>query len=212
MKSSAIRKPHTAQHFALPPLPYAEDALAPAISAETLRLHHGKHHQLYIDKTNKLLQEHAVEGTTLEEIVRECAGVPDRTQLFNNAAQAWNHDFYWHSLSPKGGEPSGGLLQRIEKDFGGYARFTKALASAASNQFGSGWAWLVVKNGELAILATSNADTPMARGIGCLLTLDVWEHAYYVDYRNQRDKYLEAVIGSHLNWQFAAENYARAGR
>jgi Fe-Mn family superoxide dismutase len=210
MKSSAARKPHATPHFSLPPLPYPEDALAPVISAETLQLHHGKHHQLYVDKTNKLLEEKPVEGDTLEQIVRACAGVPDRTQLFNNAAQAWNHDFYWHSLSPKGGEPSGNLLQRIEKDFGSYARFTKALAAAGSGQFGSGWAWLVSKNGALSIVATSNADTPMARGISCLLTVDVWEHAYYVDYRNQRDKYLEEVIGGRLNWEFAAANFEKA--
>jgi superoxide dismutase, Fe-Mn family len=212
MKTSAVRKPHASQHFSLPPLPYAEDALAPVISGETVRLHHGKHQKLYVDKTNKLLEEHAVEGETLEEIVRACAGVPDRTQLFDNAAQTWNHDFYWRSLSPKGGEPSGALMQRIEKDLGGYVRFTKALAAAASAQFGSGWAWLVIKNGELDIVATPNADTPMARGIGCLLALDVWEHAYYVDYRNQRDKYLEAVIGGRLNWEFAAANYEEATR
>lgn len=210
MKTSTVRKPHATPHFLLSPLPYAEDALAPVISAETLKLHHGKHHQLYIDKTNKLLQEHPVEGQTLEQIVRSCAGVPERSQLFNNAAQAWNHDFYWRSLSPKGGEPSGDLLQRIEKDFGSYGRFTKALAAAASGQFGSGWAWLVTKKGALDIVATSNADTPMARGIGCLLAIDVWEHAYYVDYRNERDKYLEAVIGSRLNWEFAAANLESA--
>jgi Fe-Mn family superoxide dismutase len=212
MKSSAVREAHAVPHFSLPRLPYAEDALAPVISAETLQLHHGKHHQLYVDKTNKLLEDHPVEGETLEEIVRACAGVPERSQLFNNAAQAWNHDFYWHSLSPKGGAPSGALLQRIEKDFGSYLRFAKALAAAGSGQFGSGWAWLVTKNGALDIVATPNADTPMARGIGCLLAIDVWEHAYYVDYRNERDKYLEAVISSRLNWQFAAENLERSGR
>jgi Fe-Mn family superoxide dismutase len=212
MKSSAVRKAHASQHFSLPPLPYAADALAPAISAETLQLHHGKHHKLYVDKTNKLLEEHALEGETLEDVVRACAGVPDRTQLFNNAAQAWNHDFYWHSLAPKGGEPAAALMKRIEKKWGSYQRFTKDLATAAFNQFASGWAWLVVKNGELDILTTSNADTPMARGVGCLLALDVWEHAYYVDYRNQRDKYLAAVIEGHLNWEFAAANLERAGR
>ena len=212
MKGSAVRKPQSLPHFALPPLPYAEDALAPAISAETLQLHHGKHHKLYVDKTNKLLEERPVEGQTLEEIVRNCAGVPEHTQLFNNAAQAWNHDFYWRSLAPKGGEPSGALMQRIEKDFGDYGRFTKKLAAAASAQFGSGWAWLVLRNGALDVVTTSNADTPMARGISCILTLDVWEHAYYVDYRNQRDKYLEAVINGHLDWDFAAENFGRAAR
>jgi Fe-Mn family superoxide dismutase len=212
VKGSAVRKPQSVPHFSLSPLPYAQDALAPVISAETLSLHHGKHHKLYVDKTNKLLEEHPVEGSTLEEIVRACAGVPEYTQLFNNAAQAWNHDFYWHSLSRKGGEPAGALMQRIEKDFGDYARFTKKLAAAASGQFGSGWAWLVAKKGALDILTTSNADTPMARGISCILTIDVWEHAYYVDYRNQRDKYLEEVISSRLNWDFAAENFENAGR
>lgn len=214
MKGSTARKAHETQapHFALSPLPYAYDALAPVISEETMHLHHDKHHQQYVDKTNKLLEEHPVEGDTLEQIARACAGVPERTMLFNNAAQAWNHDFYWQSLSAKGGEPSGALMQRIEKDFGSYQRFARALAAAASGQFGSGWAWLVVKNSALDIVTTPNADTPMARGIGCLLTIDVWEHAYYVDYRNQRDKYLEAVISSRLNWDFAEQNLAKASR
>jgi Fe-Mn family superoxide dismutase len=212
MKGSAVRKPQSVPHFSLSPLPYAEDALAPVISEETLQLHHGKHHKLYVDKTNKLLEEHPVGGQTLEEIVRACAGVPERAQLFNNAAQAWNHDFYWHSLSPKGGEPSGVLMQRIEKDFGDYARFAKKLATAASGQFGSGWAWVIAKAGALDIVTTANADTPMARDIGCILAIDVWEHAYYVDYRNQRDQYLEKVIASRLNWDFAAENLERLAR
>jgi Fe-Mn family superoxide dismutase len=213
MKGSAARKAQEARvpHFSLAPLPYAYDALAPAISEETMHLHHDKHHQTYVDKTNKLLEEHPVEGETLEQIVRACAGVPERTMLFNNAGQAWNHDFYWQSLSPKSAEPSGALLQRIEKDLGGYQRFAKAFATAASGQFGSGWAWLIVnKNGALDIVTTSNADTPMARGIPCLLTVDVWEHAYYVDYRNLRDKYLEAVISSRLNWDFAAQNLEKS--
>ena len=207
MKGSAVRKPQSLPHFSLAPLPYPEDALAPVISAETLSLHHGKHHKLYVDKTNKLLEEAPIEGETLADIVRATAGVPERTQLFNNAAQAWNHDFYWQSLSPKGGEAGGPLLQRIEKDFGDYGRFTKKLAAAASGQFGSGWAWLVAKNGALDVVTTSNADTPMARGITCILAIDVWEHAYYVDYRNQRDKYLEKLIAERLNWEFAAKNF-----
>jgi Fe-Mn family superoxide dismutase len=127
-------------------------------------------------------------------------------KLFNNAAQSWNHDFYWHSLSPKRSRPAGALLHRIEKDFDSYERFTEALAKAASEQFGSGWAWLVLKDGKLEVAATSNADTPMAHGVRCLLTIDVWEHAYYVDYRNERDRYLSAVIGDHLNWEFAERN------
>ena len=213
MKGSAARKPQArVPHIELAPLPYAYDALAPVISEETMRLHHDKHHKTYVDKANKLLEEHPVPGHTLEEIVRACAGVPARTPLFNNAAQAWNHDFFWNGLSPRGGRPSGALAQRIDKDFGGFDKLAKELAAAASTQFGSGWAWLVAKNGELAVLTTANADTPMARGIGCLLAIDVWEHAYYLDYRNQRDKYLEALIRERLNWDFAAANYEREAR
>ena len=204
MKSSAARSaPQHAPHFDLPALPYAEDALAPVISAETLRLHHGKHHKKYVDTMNQLLQQQPVAGSTLEEIVRASSG-----KLFNNAAQAWNHDFYWHSLSPHGGRPAGPLLARIEQDFGGYDAFAKKLAEAASGQFGSGWAWLVRKDGKLQVLTTPNAETPMAQGVRCLLAIDVWEHAYYVDYRNERDKYLAAVIGQRLNWDFAARNFA----
>jgi Fe-Mn family superoxide dismutase len=189
-----------ALHFSLPPLPYAEDALAPVISAETLRLHHGKHHKKYVDTTNQLLEKEPMQAGSLEDVVRQAKG-----KLFNNAAQAWNHDFYWHSLSPKRQRPTGALLNRLEKDFGSYERFADAFAAAANGQFGSGWAWLVEKDGKLQVMATSNADTPMAHGIKCLLTLDVWEHAYYVDYRNERDRYVSAVL-ERLNWEFAQTN------
>ena len=188
-------------HFELPPLPYAEDALAPIISAETLQFHHGKHHRKYVDTMNQLLEKEAVQGSSLEEIVRNSKG-----KLFNNAAQAWNHDFFWHSLSPKGGRPSGALLAQIEKDFGSYERFVEAFAKAGNEQFGSGWAWLVQQGGKLQIVATANADTPMAHGVRCLLAVDVWEHAYYIDYRNQRDRFLAAVIEKRLNWAFAGQN------
>jgi Fe-Mn family superoxide dismutase len=188
-------------HFDLPPLPYPEDALAPVISAETLQLHHGKHHKKYIDTMNDLLKSEPVAGKTLEDVVRNSKG-----KLFNNAAQSWNHDFYWKSLSPKKTRPSGALMRRLDADFGSFDRFAEAFAAAANGQFGSGWAWLVEQNGKLEIVTTSNADTPMARGIRCLLTVDVWEHAYYVDYRNQRDRYLSAVIGERLNWEFAEKN------
>jgi Fe-Mn family superoxide dismutase len=190
-------------HFDLPPLPYAEDALAPVISAETLALHHGKHHKKYVDTMNELLKKEAPRASSLEEVVRASQG-----KLFNNAAQAWNHEFYWHSLTPKKTRPAGALLRRIDADFGSYDRFAEALASAAAGQFGSGWAWLVDEQGRLKVLTTANADTPMARGIRCLLTIDVWEHAYYVDYRNQRERYLSAVIGERLNWEFAEKNLA----
>ncbi len=191
----------TRLHFDLPRLPYPEDALAPVISAETLSLHHGKHHKKYIDTMNQLLEKEQVQGATLEDVVRTSKG-----KLFNNAAQAWNHDFYWKSLSPKGGAPAGALKQRLERDFGSYESFCDKFAAAANGQFGSGWAWLVDRNGKLEVVATPNADTPMAHGAKCLLTLDVWEHAYYVDYRNQRDKYVQAVIEKRLNWEFAERN------
>ena len=196
--SAAARARHL--HFSLPKLPYAEDALAPVLSAETLQLHHGKHHKKYIDTTNRLLEKEQIQGGSLEDVVRQAKG-----KLFNNAAQAWNHDFYWHSLSPKRQRPAGALLNRLEKDFGSYERFADAFAAAANGQFGSGWAWLVDKEGKLQVMATSNADTPMARGIKCLLTVDVWEHAYYVDYRNERERYVSAIL-DRLNWQFAEKN------
>ena len=192
---------HKTLHFELPPLPYAEDALAPIVSAETLQFHHGKHHRKYVDTMNQLLEKERPKGNTLQEIVRNSSG-----KLFNNAAQAWNHDFFWHSLSPRGGRPSGPLLGRLEADFGSYERFVEAFAKAGNDQFGSGWAWLVEKDGKLQVMATANADSPMAHGIRCLLTIDVWEHAYYIDYRNQRDRFLAAVIEKRLNWDFAEQN------
>ncbi|MFN2646474.1 MAG: superoxide dismutase [Burkholderiales bacterium] len=191
-------------HFELPPLPYAEDALEPVISAETLKLHHGKHHKKYVDTMNQLLAQSDVRAATLEDVVRSSQG-----KLFNNAAQAWNHDFYWHSLTPKAAPPGAAMRSRLERDFGSTEKFVEQFAAAANGQFGSGWAWLVEKEGRLQVLATANAETPMARGMRCLLTLDVWEHAYYVDYRNQRDRYVQAVIEQRLNWAFAEENLNR---
>ena len=199
--ASTVAAPARQVHFSLPPLPYAEDALAPVISAETLALHHGKHHRKYVDTMNQLLQKEPVRGATLEDVVRASKG-----KLFNNAAQAWNHAFYWSSLSPKKLRPSAALARRIDSDFGSHERFTDQLAKAAADQFGSGWAWLVEDGGKLAILTTSNADTPMAHGKRCLLAIDVWEHAYYVDYQNQRERYLSGVIGERLNWEFAERN------
>jgi Fe-Mn family superoxide dismutase len=199
--STATAKAVQALHFELPPLPYPEDALAPVISAETLSLHHDKHHRKYVDTMNQLLQKEAVRGATLEEVVRAAKG-----KLFNNAAQAWNHEFYWNSLSPKKLRPSAALARRIDSDFGSHERFIDQLAKAAADQFGSGWAWLIEDAGKLAIVTTSNADTPMAHGKRCLLAIDVWEHAYYVDYRNQRERYLSGVIGERLNWDFAERN------
>ena len=188
-------------HFDLPPLPYAHDALAPVISKETLELHHGKHHKKYVDTMNELLAKQPIEAASLEDVVRKSSG-----KLFNNAAQAWNHGFYWQSLSPRRSKPSGPMQKLIDAAFGSWQGFTKSLAEAANGQFGSGWAWLVRRDGKLEIVATPNADTPMARGATCLLTIDVWEHAYYVDYRNQRDRYVDAVINELLNWEFAEKN------
>jgi superoxide dismutase, Fe-Mn family len=200
--TTATAKAHSSVKFDLPPLPFAEDALAPVISAETIGLHHGKHHRKYVETMNQLLQQQPVAGAkTLEDVVRASSG-----KLFNNAAQAWNHEFYWNSLSPKRSRPPAALLHRLEKDFGSFERFTDSFAKAANDQFGSGWAWLVLKDGKLEVVATSNAETPMARGIQCLLCLDVWEHAYYVDYRNQRERHVSAVIGERLNWEFAEKN------
>ena len=191
--------------FILPELPYGYDALSPTLSAETLRVHHDKHHKAYVEKTNSLAQKAGLEGRSLEDVVREAKRRGDQG-LFNNAAQAWNHEFYWNSLSPKKLRPSAALARRIDSDFGSQERFADQLAKAAADQFGSGWAWLIEDAGKLAIATTSNADTPMARGKRCLLTIDVWEHAYYVDYRNQRERYLSGVIGERLNWEFAERN------
>jgi superoxide dismutase, Fe-Mn family len=201
MPTATARTPAVAQ-FELHPLPFGYDALEPILSAETLSLHHDKHHRKYVDTMNQLLKQSPVQqGAALEEVVRASSG-----KLFNNAAQAWNHDFYWNSLSPKRTRPSGALLHKLEKDFGSYERFSEAFAKAAIEQFGSGWAWLVQKDGKLEVVSTSNADTPMAHGVRCLLTVDVWEHAYYVDYRNERERYVSALIGGHLNWEFAERN------
>ena len=199
--ATALKKSPRSLHLELPALPYAGDALAPIISAETLQFHHGKHHRKYIETVNQLLDKEPVEAHSLEELVRKSSG-----KLFNNAAQAWNHDFYWHSLSPKGGKPSAALRHQLERDFGSYEQFTDRFATAAIGQFGSGWAWLVKKDGKLQVLATVNADTPMAHGVQCLLALDVWEHAYYIDYRNQRERYVQATIEKLLNWSFAEKS------
>jgi Fe-Mn family superoxide dismutase len=199
--ASATAKAVQRLHFNLPPLPYPEDALEPVISAETLALHHGKHHKKYVDTMNQLLASSEARGSSLEDVVRSSQG-----KLFNNAAQAWNHDFYWHSLTPHAAAPSATMRRRLEHDFGTFESFLDKFAAAANGQFGSGWAWLIDKDGKLQVVATANADTPMAHGVRCLLTLDVWEHAYYVDYRNQRERYVKAVLEQRLNWEFAEKN------
>jgi superoxide dismutase, Fe-Mn family len=188
--------------FTLPALPYAKDALAPHISAETLDFHYGKHHQAYVTNLNKLIEGKPDEKKSLEEIIASSEG-----GVFNNAAQIWNHTFYWHSMKPKGGgQPTGDLLAAITRDFGSFDKLKEEFTTAATTQFGSGWAWLVLQNGKLSVTKTGNADLPMKHGQKALLTLDVWEHAYYIDYRNARPKYIETFLTSLANWDFATEN------
>ncbi len=190
--------------FELPALPYAKDALAPHISAETLEFHHGKHHQTYVTNLNNLVPGTEFEGLSLEEIIKKSSG-----GVFNNAAQIWNHTFYWNSLAPKaGGEPTGALADAINATFGSFAKFKEEFAKCAVTTFGSGWAWLVKNaDGSLALVSTSNAGCPLTTGQTPLLTCDVWEHAYYIDYRNARPAYLEAFWAL-VNWDFAAKNFS----
>lgn len=189
--------------FTLPELPYAKDALSPHISAETLEFHHGKHHKAYVDKTNELAAKEGHEGKSLVELIEAAKSGP----LFNNAAQIWNHSFYWQCLSPNGGKPSGDLAARIDSDLGGYDKFVEDFSKEAVGHFASGWAWLVEIGGKLAITSYHDADTPVAHvGVKPLLTVDVWEHAYYIDYRNARPKFVEAVLGNLVNWDFVTQN------
>ncbi len=191
----------------LPALPYAENALAPVISANTIGFHYGKHHKGYVDNLNKLAEGTKFEELTLEEIITATAGKADKAAIFNNASQAWNHAFYWRSLTPKGGgEPPAALKQKIAAAFGTLEDCKKELAAAATTQFGSGWAWLVLDGGKLKVVKTGNADSPLTRGMKPLLTIDVWEHAYYLDYQNRRADYVGAVLEKLVNWEFAAAN------
>lgn len=195
--------------FTLPPLPYADDALNPVISANTIGFHYGKHHQGYVTKLNELVAGTPFADQSLDSVVKATAGKAEQSAIFNNAAQTWNHTFYWNSLKPKGGgKPSGALAELIDKSFGDYDKFKAELAKASTGQFGSGWAWLVKDGDKLAVTKTGNADTPIARDQKPLLTIDVWEHAYYLDYQNRRADYVAAVIDNLLNWEFAAKNLA----
>lgn len=195
----------------LPVLPYPENALEPVISARTIGFHHGKHHVGYLNNTNQLIAGTEFSGMTLENIVKASAGKPERVGLFNNAAQVWNHTFYWNSLTPKGGgKPPAALLQKIEASFGTLDGCIKEFTNAALNQFASGWAWLVEDGAKLKIVKTPNAETPLAQGVKPLLTIDVWEHAYYLDYQNRRADYVAAVLEKLINWEFAAKNMTRA--
>jgi Fe-Mn family superoxide dismutase len=203
--------PVAAASFTLPELPFGQDALAPVISAQTLSFHYGKHHQGYVNTLNKLLPGTPFAGLSLEEIVCRTEGQAEYAALFNNAAQVWNHTFYWKSLKPVGAscELSHRLKAAIEKSFGSMDACNQALADAAVTQFGSGWAWLVKEKGAVKVVKTPNAETPLTRkGVTPLLTIDVWEHAYYLDWQNRRADYVKEVRQRILNWTFASENFA----
>lgn len=198
----------------LPPLPYAEDALVPHISAQTISLHYGKHHKGYVDKANKAIEGTPLDGLELVPLIRKLASDAAKKSLFNNAAQVWNHDFYWHSMSPKGGgKPNGALAEMIERDLGGYQKFRDAFKEAAVGQFGSGYCWLVRgENGKLKIYGTPDAETPIAGTKDVpLLTTDVWEHTYYLDYQHKRPDYIDAFLDNLVNWDFAEANLAATG-
>jgi superoxide dismutase, Fe-Mn family len=192
---------------ALPPLPYADNALEPVISANTIGFHYGRHHRGYVDNLAKLVAGTEYADLPLERIIASTAGRPEGAAIFNNAAQVWNHTFYWNSMRAKGGgEPPAALKERIEATFGSVDACRKELASAAVSQFGSGWAWLVLDGGKLRVVRTANADVPLTTGMKPLLTVDVWEHAYYLDYQNRRADYVNAVLDKLINWEFALQN------
>ena len=197
--------------IALSPLPYAPDALAPAISAETLQTHHGKHHKAYVDKTNAALEGGELSAASLEEVI-ETARANGNDKLFNNAAQAWNHGFYWHSLSPQSQEPQGELAAAIGQSFGSLDALKQELARQGADHFASGWVWLAEAEGKLVVVQTHDAETMADGGRNPLLVIDLWEHAYYLDHKNVRPEYLSQVIDKHLNWQFAVENWDRKSR
>ena len=195
----------------LPPLPYALDALAPHINSQTLSIHHGKHHQAYVTNGNKLIDGTEFASMSLVDIVKATAGKADKAGIFNNAAQVWNHTFYWQGMKPGGGgAPSGDLAAKMDADFGGFDAFKEQFKAAGATQFGSGWAWLVLENGTLKITKTGNADLPLAHGQKALLTMDVWEHAYYLDYQNRRPDYISTFLDKLVNWDFVAANLAAA--
>ncbi len=196
--------------LAQPPLPFADTALEPVISAKTFAFHYGKHHKGYYDTLLKLVAETPLADASLEEIIFETDGDRSRRKIFNNAAQCWNHNFYWQSLSPEMQQPQGELAAAIDRDFGSLDKALEALAQASIDQFGTGWGWLVVENGKLKAVSTEDADVPFTNGQRPLLTVDVWEHAYSIDYQNRRPDHVKAVVGDHLNWRFAEANFAAA--
>ncbi len=209
--AQAADAPASTGPFTLPSLPYADGALNPVISANTLGFHHGKHHRAYVDNLNKAVAGTPYADMTLEKIIAATYGVPDKLAVYNNAAQHWNHSFYWRSLRPQGGgAPPAALRARIEAAFGSVAACQKELLTAATTQFGSGWAWLVQDGDKLAVTKTGNADSPLDKGQRALLAIDVWEHAYYLDYQNRRADHVNAVLDKLINWGFAADNLGAA--
>lgn len=193
--------------FELPKLPYAKDALAPHISENTMNYHYGKHHQAYVTNLNNLVSGTDLANKSLEEIIKISAADQSKAGIFNNAAQVWNHTFYWHSMKPNGGgKPHGEVLKRIEADFGSYENFVTEFKNAGATQFGSGWAWLVLDGGKLKVTKTGNAVTPLTTSAKPLMTMDVWEHAYYLDYQNARPNYIDTFLNHLVNWDFVAEN------
>jgi Fe-Mn family superoxide dismutase len=193
--------------FELPSLPYADTALEPYYSAKTFSFHHGKHHKAYVDNLNKLLPGSPFDNSTLEEIILAVAGDATKAGFFNNAAQVWNHTFFWNCMKPGGGgAPSGALAAKIDAAFGSYEKFAEQFKAAAVGRFGSGWAWLVLDGGELKIMSTPNAETPMTGGKKALLTVDVWEHAYYLDFQNRRPDFVQTFLDQLVNWDFVAAN------
>lgn len=206
IKPKLTKKRDKNMAITLPDLPYAQDALEPHISANTLSFHYGKHHNAYVTNLNKLIEGTEFANASLEEIVTKSDG-----GVFNNAAQVWNHTFYWNSMKPNGGgTPEGELANKINEAFGSFDNFKSEFANAAATQFGSGWAWLVLDGNELKIVKTGNAETPLTKGQTPLLTIDVWEHAYYLDFQNKRPDYIQTFLNSLANWDFAAENLANA--
>ncbi len=198
--------------FELPSLPYERSALAPHISEETLNFHYGKHHQAYVTNLNKLVEGTDLDGKSLEEVIQVSSADASKAGVFNNSAQVWNHTFYWHSMKPAGGgAPTGKVAELIDRDFGSFEAFKEAFSTAGATQFGSGWAWLVLANGKLEVRKTPNAETPLTEaGVTPLLTMDVWEHAYYLDFQNARPKYIETFLNELVNWDFANQNLSDA--
>jgi Fe-Mn family superoxide dismutase len=197
--------------FELPPLPYDKTALEPHMSAKTLEFHHGKHHQAYVTNLNNLVKDTPMASQSLEEIIKATAKDESKAGIFNNAAQVWNHTFFWNCMKPNGGgQPSGAVAEKINQAFGGYDKFKEQFKQAAVTQFGSGWAWLVADGGQLKITKTPNAVNPMAQGQKALLTVDVWEHAYYLDYQNRRPDFVETFLNSLVNWDYVNKNLGSA--